>query len=467
MTASRPTPVVVALLLALLLFAIAITGALYRGSGFAFGVFTLAFLALGVLAIPRPRLYVYTFLTAFLLLGFWLKVVLHIVWDPGFVEPVGGFSYAPEEWDNGLFAAASGAAGLAFARAGHLWMAHQDVRLSSDPSWFGRWRVAVWALTIVLIVAVNAANLQLAFYQVGVRPKMLLPLRGHVLLAWLVNIGFALWVAALAWWELRARRSLGRSLLAPIGEALLSAISTFSRLTFLLHSLPYALAILERRREMLAGIKRRSIYMLSFAVALLFALSVITVFALRVYQYYGYAAGAAGAEPFASHVKRTIAKQVPLLLVHRWVGLEGVLAVGSAPERSPALLAQALRESPKLAGQSLFQRVAQTRYLSENPDEFVFLGNAGPIAVFWFSGSLALVFIGMAAVGAVAVATEVGAVRLTGNPFLLAVAGAALANVVVQTTFFYLTLVFLLQLWAGIGFIAALQRLDLGNSPKG
>ena len=467
MTASRPALVVGALLLALLLFAAAITGALYRGSGAAFGLFTLAFLGLSALVIPQPRLYVYTFLAAFLLLGFWLKVVLHVVWDPGFVEPVGGFSYAPQEWNSGLFAAASGAAGLAFARVGHLWMAHQDVRLSSGPSWFGRWRVAVWVLTIVLIVAVNAANLQLAFYQVGVKPKMLLPLRGHVLLAWLVNIGFALWVAALAWWEFRRRRSLGRSLLAPIGEALLSGTSAFSRLNFLLHSVPYALAILERRDEMLAAVKRRSIYVLVLAVVLLFALSVITVFALRVYQYYGYAAGGGGGEPYASHVKRTIAKQVPLLLTHRWVGLEGVLAVGSAPERSPALLAQALRESPKLAGQSLLQRVAQTRYLSENPAQFVFLGNAGPIAVFWFSGSLALVFFGMAAVGAAALATEVGAGRLTGNPFLLAVAGAALANVVVQTTFFYLTLIFLLQLWVGIGFIAALQRLDLGNSRKG
>lgn len=466
MTASRPALVVGALLLALLLFAVAITGALYRGSGSAFGVFTLAFLALGVLVLPRPRLYVYTFLAAFLLLGFWLKVVLHVVWDPGFVEPVGGFSYAPQEWDSGLFAAASGAAGLAFARAGHLWMAHQDARLSSGPSWFGRWRVAAWVLTIVLIVAVNAANLHFAFYQVGVKPKMLLPLRGHVLLAWLVNIGFALWIAALVWWELRSRRSLGRSLLAPIGEALLSAISTFSRLTFLLHSVPYALAILERRSEMLVGIKRRSIYVLLGAIVLLFGLSVITVFALRVYQYYGYAAGVSQ-QPFIGHVIHTIKKQVPLLLTHRWVGLEGVLAVSSAPERSPALLAQALRESPKLAGQSLFQRVAQTRYLSENPAQFVFLGNAGPIAVFWFSGSLALVFFGMAAVGVAALATEVGAGRLTGNPFLLAVAGAALANVVVQTTFFYLTLVFLLQLWVGIGFIAALQRLDLGNSRKG
>jgi hypothetical protein len=446
--------------------AAAIASATYRGSPSTFILFTAGFVTLAALTLPRPRLYVFTFLTGFLLLGFWFKVLFHAIARPQFVEPVGDFSDRPGEWDSALLAVTAGAAGLIAARLAHLWWARRrfppDVQEPRVPAWFERWSRPVWIATAILIVAINAANLYFAFYQIGVRPKLLLPLRGHVVLAWLINIGFALWIATLVWWDYGRGRELGRSLIAPIGEALLSALSSFSRLTFVVRALSYVLAIHERR-ELHRAITRRSRNLLLGALALLLASSVVAVFGLRVYLYYGYSAGA-GTEPFAGHVQRTIFKQIPLLLTHRWVGLEGVLAVGSAETRSGALLAQAIRESPGLEGQSLFQRLAKTRYLSENPGQFVFLGNAGPIAVLWLSGSLAVVFLGMAGVALVVFATEEAAKRWTGNPLLLAVSGAALANVVSQTTYFYLTFIFLLQLWLALAFIAGLQRLKLGKT---
>jgi hypothetical protein len=454
------TAVISGLLLSGALAAAAVASALYPGAGGVFIAFNACFLAITVLAIPRPRAYVYTFLAAFLVLGFWLKVVYQCL-SPGFVEPVGDFRYTPHEWDRGLVIALCGVLGVIVARLIHLWLA-RDARpeaTGTPPGWYVRWSRPVWIATIVLIVAVNAANLYFAFYQIGVRPKTLLPLRGHVLLAWLVNIGFALWVAALIWWDYLRRPVLGRNLLLPAGEALVSATSAFSRMIFLVHTVPYVLAIFERKPEF----KRRTLYRLGATVLFLFVLSVVAVFWLRVYQYYGYAADLPGNEPLAQHVERTMYKQVPLLLVHRWVGLEGVLAVG-ATEQSPGRLAVALTESPKGGGDTLFQRVAKTRYLAERPDEFVFLANAGPVAVLWFSGSIAVVFLGMGLITLVMLATEEAARRWTGNPFLLAVAGAALANVVSQTTFFYLTLVFLLQLWLALALLGGLQRLRLRNT---
>jgi hypothetical protein len=455
-----------AILGTLLLATAAIASVTYRGSAATFILFTACFVALGALAVPRPRLYVFTFLAAFLLLGFWFKVMFHAILRPEFVEPVGAFSDAAAQWDSALLVASAGAAGLIAARLAHLWWARGrafgQVPAALVPQWFHRWSGPVWTLTAVLVVAVNAANLYFAFYQVGVKPKLLLPLRGHVLLGWLVNVGFAIWVAALVWWDHGRGRDLGRRLVAPIGEALLSATSSFSRLTFVVRALSWVLAFHERS-DLRNAIKRRSRYLLLGTAAVLFVLSVLVVFGLRVYQYYGYSVGA-GTEPFAGHVQRTIVKQVPLLLLHRWVGLEGVLAVGSAETRSSALLGEALRESPALAGQSVFQRLAKTRYLSENPEQFVFLGNAGPVAVLWLSGSLEIVLLGMAGIGVLLFATEEAARRWTGNPLLLAVAGAALANVVSQTTFFYLTFIFLLQLWLAMAFIGGLQRLNLGKT---
>jgi len=444
----------------------------YPGSSFVFIIFNLCCFGLAALIFPKPRLYVYTFLAGFLVLGFWLKVVIHAIWSPGFMEPIGDFGNTPEEWDGALLAASCGALGVIGARCGHLWHAwkmHGPARSAlALPAWFARWRRPVWGLTLLLLIGVSAANLQFAFYQVGVNPKFILPMRIHVVFAWLVNIGFALWIAALVWWEhLRGAGTLAGALVLSMIEAFFSSVSAFSRLMYPLNAGPYWLAMYERRKDLAAAVGGRSIATLLGCFLMFLVLSILAVFWLRVYFYYGYASGPPPAEPLAGHVERTVKKQLPTLLIHRWVGLEGALAVGAMENRSAALLFEAIAESPKLAELSLYQRVAKVHYLSESPEQFTFLGNAGPVAILLFSGSPAVVFAGMALIGLVLVLTEEAARWLTGNPFLLAVSGAALANVVSQTTYFYLTLIFLVQLWVAVGFLAAVQRVDFRNVREG
>ena len=440
----------------------------YPGLSFVFMIFNLCGFGLVALIFPKPRLYVYTFLAGFFVLGFWLKVVIHAIWSPGFMEPVGDFRDAPEEWDGALLAASCGALGVIAVRCGHLWRAWKMRSPAPSalalPAWFTRWRRPVWGLTLVLLIGVSAANLQFAFYQTGVNPKLILPMHLNVVFAWLVNIGFALWIASLVWWDhLRRTGTLAGPLVLSMIEAFLSSVSAFSRLMYLLHAGPYWLAIYQRRKELTAALGSRLIAALLGCFLVLLVLSILAVFWLRVYFYYGYASGAPQTEPLASHVERTVRMQVPTLLVHRWVGLEGVLVVGALQNRSAALFVEAITESPQLAGLSLYQRIAKVHYLSENPEHFTFLGNAGPVAILLFSGSLAIVFAGMALIGLVLVLTEEAARCLTGNPFLLAVSGAALANVVSQTTYCYLTLIFLLQLWVALVFLAAVQRVDFGR----
>ena len=103
-------------------------------------------------------------------------------------------------------------------------------------------------------------------------------------------------------------------------------------------------------------------------------------------------------------------------------------------------------------------------YASSDP-RFTFLTNAGPVALLGLSGSIMAVFLGMALLVAILIATEHLAQQLTGNPFFVAVAGASLANVASQMTFPYLSLVFLLQLWVAIAFLAFVQRTRFGFQP--
>ncbi|TMH67078.1 MAG: hypothetical protein E6H57_12650, partial [Betaproteobacteria bacterium] len=87
----------------------AIAYPLYPGSGLVFLAFNLCFFGLALLILPPPRLYVYTFLAAFLTLGFWAKALVHTIWATGFLEPVGDFANTPNEWDNALVAASCAA----------------------------------------------------------------------------------------------------------------------------------------------------------------------------------------------------------------------------------------------------------------------------------------------------------------------------------------------------------------------
>lgn len=435
----------------------------YSGSAFVFIIFNVCFFVCVGLLLPQPRLYVYTFLAPLLALGLWAKTIVHTLWSLPFLEPVGDFGNAPAEWDHALLAMSAGALGLAAARAVHLWLARRRPREAMSaraaPSWFVRHRKLLWIATLAAVVGVNAANLQFAFFQIGVNPKLLLPLRLHILVAWLINIGFALVIATLLWWEYRIRpERLALSLAAPLVEALLSAASALSRIGYLVHALPYGLALWEERRRTLMGaLRARHLAAFAGGFVVLLGAATLAVFALRL-QIFPLIDRSTGLQGEVS-IQKNLAVELPQLVVRRWVGLEPVLAVGALPGRGSELLVAALTDSAKRASDSLYQRVSKLQPYRVDPKQFTFLTNAGPVAVFLFSGSYAVVFLGMALLMLALAFTEETARALTGNPFLLAVGGAAMANVASQTTFFYLTAVFLLQFWVAVAFIAAAERV--------
>lgn len=451
----------------------------YPGSTVPFVAFNAAFIGLLALALPRPRLYVYTFLALFLFLGFWGKLWVHFALGFPFVEPTGAFDGAGASWDRALWIGATGAAGFALARAVQLVFhrSHQVVELiGSDtrpvPQWFVEHRRAVWIATGAAVAGLNVWNVGAAFYQIGVNPRLVLPLGLNVPIAWFINVGFGLLVAVLVHWELRSRpRNAATALLAPVAEAIACSGSTLSRSAYVLHAGPYVLAAIERHRELSALVVRGRRAALAGALVLGFGVSLVLVQALRASLYFApapppalNAAAPAQLQTPAPEVRAAresyfvqLMRQVPFLMVHRWVGLEGVLAVSAYSRTSIGLLREAMLENPNEGANSLYQRIARSFYADS--DRFTFLTLPGTIGVLAYSGSLMVVLLGAALIAAAAIGTEVAAARGTGNPFLLAVAGAAMANVVSNLNFPYLAAIFLAQLWVAL---AAIRLLHLG-----
>ena len=440
--------------------------AVYPGSIPAFLVFDASYLALVLLLFPKPRLYSYTFFAIMLFLGFWLKTMMHLIFGQDFLEPVGAFDGRGESWDRALAAATCGALGAIAARVVHLVVGRMNPNnhdraenLRPAPSWYRLLRKPVWILSVVLMLGLNLVNYQLAFYQVGVHPKLILPMHLNVFPAWLINVGFSLWFATLIFWEFRLHpQSLRWLLFIPIAESLASSLSVLSRSFFLFHTAPYVLALVERWKLMgrfLTGNWTRVLAPLWIAC---FVVSIAAVSLLRVQIYQpetGSAAATAATTP-TSHGR------LKSIFLQRWIGLEGVLAISSYPGVGFGLLREAIGEDPKKGTDTLYQHISNSQYIGYQAFQgFTFLNPAGVIAILFFSGSLLAVAAGMAMITSLLIGTELISGFITGNDFLRSVIGLSTANVICQLNFPYLGAIFFAQLWVALAFIWSLQILPL------
>jgi hypothetical protein len=481
-----------AVVYALLLVAISLAFLRYEGTTGFFLLFNVSYLLLVLMAVPRPRSYVYTFLSLFVFLGFWLKFTLHTIIGYDYQDAVGAFDGSAAAWDLVLLVASSAAIGIVLIRGLHLWLArHFEEQMAerSDnainiPVWYVRFKKPLWVGTILLVIALNAWNTVASFYQIGVNPKVILPIHLNVLATWLINIGFALWISVLVQWETNLHpRALKYALLAPIAEGLISTVSVLSRSVYLFHTLPYAFVVTGRYVRRTSALTNRAAGLLTVLFALLFVVGLVAVSGLRLYTYPGAlnlstprpettspsVADPSGtvdtsvsetAEPILTRnqVIWIATKQVLGLFVDRWNGLEGVLAVSSYEGLGYDLLVEGLKEDPNKGENSIYQEISNSDVVYQEQEGFTFLNLVGIVGFLFYSGSLLMVGIGMASVTLLMMAIEIVFFRLVHNPFLSSVSGLAMANVVCQINFPYLTGIFFVQLLFAMTFIWLLQK---------
>lgn len=149
------------------------------------------------------------------------------------------------------------------------------------------------------------------------------------------------------------------------------------------------------------------------------------------------------------------------LVVDRWVGIEGVLAVVSYPEKGWPLFVRSLSERPESGTQAIYQRMSNAQYAAY--ENFTFMTIPGPIAILLYSDSFAILAAGLVLLFVAGTLMERLAKQLVGNIFTQATIGVALAYLVVQTNFPRVQFFFLIEIF---GFIAGLYvaRLLLTRS---
>jgi hypothetical protein len=143
-------------------------------------------------------------------------------------------------------------------------------------------------------------------------------------------------------------------------------------------------------------------------------------------------------------------RQLSNMVIGRWIGLEGVMAVATA-DRGPSAFNRVLKEDPNLGLRSSFQQVAGVGY--NELDDFTFMTVPGFVAVAAWSGSVPLIALAGALVAFVLIITEAGLRRLRFHAFTIAFTGCVLANAACQMNFPYLALIFLLEMWVALAAI--------------
>lgn len=463
----------------------------YPGSLASFSLFDLSFVAMLLLALPRPRSFVYFFFALMLFLGFWSKFMLHVTFGVPLLEPIGNFVGGPDAWDRVLDVASIAAIGISAARIIHIgctrhsavWKMNPQVGV---PHWYPHWFKLIWVLSIFAMLLLNVFNFQFAFYQTGVNPRLVLPYHMNVLPGWLISIGFSLWFAVLLHWEFRRRpTSLRNSLMVPIAEGLVSSTFALSRSIYFLHSVPYFLAISSEWHKYRAGLSRRTVVVsvVSWALCFVLSLALVSFFRISIFQlayvpsivdvpgHIGHWGGtppaveasrgkvspakppagmaAANEVTFASMYGQMV-HQVSALFLGRWIGLEGVMAVSAYPFLGINLVWEGFR-SPRPGTTPIYQVMSSSP--SEVSERFTFGSLPGIVGVLFYSGSLVMVVIGAMLVTLVMILTELAASRFTGNVLFSSVAAMGMAHVACQAQFPYLAGIFIAQLWVAIAFV--------------
>ncbi|MFK2914474.1 hypothetical protein [Pseudomonas sp. 3HC3] len=458
------------------------------------------------------------FLLAFLILGCWAKLVLHFILDTQFIEPIGSFDDSPQAWDSAMLALNIAFATLLVcqtiaARLQPLATIHIDrPRSLLKPCLW----LAILLTALLLALNFKFAFLKVGTEPVLRLPSIVYVLVSFMI-AWgnlilLATLGY--------WLVQARQIKLETLFYILILEGAVTAVSMGSRAQMILHVAAPFVVYLVHSRELVSTLRLAQWARILLVTAALFVASLLMVSADRLQSFaqarpiVATAAAsielrlgenerpvssiglpltslviapadaaeavsvvltpalpllrvAAGAVPLpvtgpqeSAEIKRARWKGMLLelskLVVDRWVGLEGVLAVVSHEDTGWPLFIRSLVERPESGTEAIYQRMSNAQYQAF--ENFTFMTIPGPLAILLYSGNLAMLAGGLALLFLAGTLAERLASHLVGNIFTRATIGVALAYLVVQTNFPRVQMFFLIEL---LGFIVGLYLVRM------
>jgi hypothetical protein len=131
-------------------------------------------------------------------------------------------------------------------------------------------------------------------------------------------------------------------------------------------------------------------------------------------------------------ISKGIFPRISSLVVDRWVGVEGVMAVSSYPNKNSNLLMEAMTEKRVIGKATKFQEICNSQYRWIDASNWQFASLPGAAAFLYLSGSLWVVLFGMLFFVFIMQLFEQIAFAATFNPLLCSLFGLTMANTISQ-----------------------------------
>lgn len=408
-----------------LLFATALIK--YPGHAFYYVLFSVVANTMLYFCFRRRAIFFDTFIGLLFWLGFWLKLTFRIIFMGGGFIWAGHFDGSPEAFDRAVLVSTCGLSGLllaSYVRGKFLFNYPQVAAVGTQPGLFGfyvDYRKYVLVLFLIFLVSAGYLNVHLGIYQRGEITKTILPFGLNRVVTWLLLFGMASFVAIILHFELKInKKNYGWAIVYSFLEGVVSSSSQLSRgMIISTGSLLYG--VFYNFRVNAFKVRARFFIAVVLAFILLFASSAVLVTYIREASYIEASETPAAQE--TTQTKSALEGTVTMaasLLVDRWVGMEGVMAVSSYPDLGWSVWKQAWREVYDENVLSFYDKnLIDSSYKNTDTSKFHFVSLPGIIAFFFYPGSYLLLFVAMTLLGIGAALIEIFVFKVGGKNLIL------------------------------------------------
>lgn len=348
-------------------------------------------------------------------LGVFLKAASFCFTGRGLRDPTGVFSGTLAQWNDLFYVSICG--GMAFIATFFIVDFFVDDGETSkgqiykvDNQLHAPVKSYFYLIFFAALSAVTFANIFYGITISGLASVTHLPMKLNAISGWMIYLGFSLILCVLFYRSLSNRRYFNLCLILVFAEGLFCSISIISRGLYLFHVVPTIAILLLNRKILQLNYGKLALICTIFVSGLFFNVGFVTH--IRGYLFNRYAFHAEQyAVPIANIFTTTTSdakmvddahnaffistvKVISDLAVNRWVGLEGLMSIVSYEEKSTDLLTESLFRVPKIGEQDVFSKISGFSYDAKNSKiSFAFI--PGPFALFYYSGQLIIVFLGI------------------------------------------------------------------------
>jgi hypothetical protein len=379
----------------------------------------------------------YLFLVIFFVLGVWLKVSVHHIFDYDYIEPVGNFQGSYDDWIAYYKMACIMAIAIFSSRFFCLLIfkgrVSKVIARNFEKNVVSGYE---WVLLLLGSGIFYFLNNQFAFFVTGVSPNVALPFGLNAPLSFMALLGVPMLVAMYVAKDVRARGFLdARVAVTVLLISFFASISMASRAAIVMQVVPILVAATYVQHCL--GFRKLSLKpVFLFFVFLLAVLSAVSLYRIGLFSH----GDGLGSATISSYVYESA-----FLFIDRWIGAEAIMVASSETSASPSLFYSIFMESPGVGVDAIYQVLSESKY--NFIEGFTFLTLPGYFGVFGLSGSLPIIFLltfFMVFLGA-------GLERFLMWNFYyqdipIALVGAAMANSLTQMSFPWLVFPFFLQM---------------------